>query len=140
MKVIGLLLMVALSGCRLPPPRGASPPRACASLPYNVTFILTAENLQPHDAISIRGVRGDRPTIAPGGLYCVWGHYWLNSRADATLCMSSGDGETRCFPTHCKDAFVFRFSMKGAAARQRISLRGTDGRDFGWVEFSPAEK
>jgi hypothetical protein len=140
MKTLGLLLMLALSGCRLPPPQGANPPRTCAGLPYNIPVSGCREKLDRDDAIRISGVRGDRPTLAVGGQYCVWGRYLLTTRADATLSVSGGDRDMRCVAGRPEGAFAFRFSVEDPAAIQRVSLRGTDGREFGWSEFTNAAR
>ncbi len=133
MKSAALLLGIAgllVSGCRAPRPccEPAAVPvpvgdllhvnvRPCWEFEHDIPFALGASNLKSGDAISISGLRGDRPKLEEGGSYCVFGAFTLTSVSAATLFLYSTNGESvatnaeRSTPAPGTGAFAFRFRI-----------------------------
>ncbi len=75
------------SGNTLPP---APPPISEADFPYTIKVKTwpAEEGFRRGDRLQIESVKGDRPTIEPGGSYLVQGTYTLGSAPSARLMLS----------------------------------------------------
>jgi hypothetical protein len=68
--------------------------KPCGEFEYDIPFALGESSLKAGDAISISGLRGDRPKLEEGGSYCIFGAFTLTSVPAATLFLYSTNGES----------------------------------------------
>jgi hypothetical protein len=146
-----LLIALLVTGCCCPSRRtglcrstGPGPSEAlgdrCAGLSLHVPITTDARELQNGDAITLRGVRGDRARLEEGGTYCIWGTYTLRAAPMADLMLwSSGETEAgiseRSTTARGTGEFRLRFKIvKGGALHVSFYPSG-GGNSLGGVYF-----
>lgn len=106
-----------------------------SDLPYVVPFAPRDADFRGGDGIAVTTIRGDRPTLQPGGHYRVTGVYLLQSSEKASLCLWSTDGETQPEREPCQmvsrgaGALGIGFRIKEPMRRLHLSFYPAEGGD-----------